>query len=282
MLVVVGSLNMDLVVRCARIPAPGETVLGSGFQMVPGGKGANQANAAAKLSRERVSIIGRVGEDLFGAQLKEHLSVAGVDVSGVLEVSGAATGVATITVDDHGENSIVVASGANFVWDRGALEGLRPRFRGVRYALFQLETPLDVVATLLRMAKEEGVTTILDPAPAQVLPRELVDAVDLLTPNETEARVLGDAGAGKVLLKLGEKGSRFGDIVVSAIAVEALDTTAAGDTYNAALAVGLSEGMEMERAMRFASVAAGISVTRVGAQISAPSRAEVDGYGLSW
>jgi ribokinase len=134
----------------------------------------------------------------------------------------------------------------------------------------------------LRIAKEEGVTTILDPAPAQVLSREIVDAVDLITPNETEARVLGDVGAGKLLLKLGEKGSRFGDIVVPAIAVDAVDTTAAGDTYNAALAVGLSEGMEMEKAMRFGSVAAGISVTRMGAQTSAPSRAEVDSYGLSW
>lgn len=282
MLVVIGSLNMDLVVRCARIPSPGETVLGSGFQMVPGGKGGNQANAAAHLSREPVAMIGRVGDDLFGRQLKVNLSSAGVDVSGILAVAGAATGVATITVDEHGENSIVVASGANFVWDRSELDGLRTCFRGVRYALFQLETPLDVVISLLRMAKEEGVTTILDPAPAQALPKELIEAVDLLTPNETEARVVGDLEQGKVLLKLGEKGSRFGGITVPAIAVEAVDTTAAGDTYNAALAVGLSEGMEMEQAMRFASVAAGISVTRVGAQTSAPSRAEVDAYGLSW
>jgi ribokinase len=282
MLLVVGSLNMDLVVRCGRIPAPGETVLGSGFEMVPGGKGGNQANAAARLSQQGVAMIGRVGRDVFGARLKENLRVAGVDVSGVLEVEGAATGVATITVDEGGENSIVVAGGANFVWDLGELEGLRPRFRGVRFALFQLETPLAVVGRLLRMAKEEGVSTILDPAPAQVLPRELLEAVDLLTPNETEARVLGDVGAGKVLLKLGAKGSRFGAIEVPAIAVEAVDTTAAGDTYNAGLAVGLSEGMGMERAMRFASVAAGISVTRMGAQTSAPSRAEVDAYGLSW
>ncbi len=282
MLLVVGSLNMDLVVRCARTPVPGETVLGSGFQMVPGGKGANQAHAAARLSHGRVSMIGRVGQDLFGVRLKENLRVAGVDVSGVLEVAGAATGVATITVDARGENSIVVAGGANFVWNTGELEGLRPRFRGARYVLFQLETPLEVVGKLLRMAKEEGVTTILDPAPAQVLSRELVEAVDLLTPNETEAQVLGELGAGKKLLKLGAKGSRFGELVVPAIGVDVVDTTAAGDTYNAALAVGLSEGMEMERAMRFASVAAGMSVTRMGAQASAPSRAEVDTYGLSW
>ncbi len=282
MLLVVGSLNMDLVVRCRRIPAPGETALGSGFQMMPGGKGANQAYAAARLSHGRVSMIGRVGQDLFGVRLKENLRVAGVDVGGVVEVEGAATGVATITVEEGGENSIVVAGGANFVWDIGDLEGLRLRFRGARFALFQLETPLAVVAKLLRMAKEEGVTTILDPAPAQALPRELLDAVDLLTPNETEAQGLGELGAGKKLLKLGAKGSRFGDLVVPAIAVEAVDTTAAGDTYNAALAVGLSEGMEMLRAMRFASVAAGLSVTRMGAQASAPSRAEVDAYGMSW
>ncbi len=273
---------MDLVVRCERIPEPGETVLGTGFQMLPGGKGANQANAAARLSRDSVSMIGRVGDDTFGQALRENLSRVGVDVSRVETVPGVATGVATITVDQTGQNSIVVASGANFVWDTGDLEKYREAFRGARYALFQLETPIDVVAALLRMAKHEGVTTILDPAPAQVLSRELLETVDLLTPNETEARVVGEVGVGKVLLKLGEKGSQFGAIHVPAIAVKAVDTTAAGDTYNAGLAVGLSEGMGMEQAMRFASVAAGIAVTRVGAQTSAPSRDEVDAYGLSW
>jgi ribokinase len=281
-IVVVGSLNMDLVVRCGRIPAPGETVLGTGFHMLPGGKGANQAYAAARLSGGRVSMIGRVGGDAFGVALRENLLGVGVDVSGVESVAGVATGVATITVDARGENSIVVAGGANFVWDLGELHLYRSWFVGASAVLFQLETPLEVVTSLARLAKEQGAMTILDPAPAQVLPRALLDVVDLLTPNESEALGIGDVRGMEVLMKLGAKGSRWGDLEVAAIDVEAVDTTAAGDTYNAALAVGLSEGMDRREAMRFASVAAGLSVTRMGAQSSAPSRAEVDAYGLSW
>jgi len=280
-LVVVGSLNMDLVVRCTRIPMPGETVLGSSFQSLPGGKGANQAYAAAKLSRGKVAMIGRVGCDAFGEELKLNLERAGVDVGQVIAVEGVATGIATITVDATGQNSIVVTSGANFCWDMDRLEGLRETFRGAKFALFQLETPLDVVMHLMRMAKQENVTTILDPAPAQVLPEELLALVDLITPNETEAAIVGTLDDRKVLLKLGEKGSRFGDIAVDAIAVKAVDTTAAGDTYNAGLAVGLSEGMDMSAAMKFASVAAGLAVTQMGAQSSAPTRAAVDAYLLS-
>lgn len=278
----VGSLNMDLVVKCGRIPVPGETVLGNGFAMVPGGKGANQAYAAAKLGKGSVSMIGRVGVDLFGEKLKANLASVGVDVGEVLETTVAPTGVATITVDERGQNSIVVASGANFEWSVGELERLRSVFRGAQYALFQLETPLAIVAALLRMAKEEGVTTILDPAPAQHLSRELLEAVDLLTPNETEALELGDLAGRRVLLKRGARGSRFGDLEVAAIAVEAVDTTGAGDIYNAALSVALVEGKTMLAAMQFASVAAGLSVMKMGAQPSVPSRAEVDGYGLSW
>lgn len=272
---------MDLVVKCGRIPVPGETVLGNGFAMLPGGKGANQAYAAAKLGKGSVSMIGRVGVDLFGEKLKANLASVGVDVSEVLETSAAPTGVATITVDERGQNSIVVASGANFEWSVGELERLRSEFRGARFALFQLETPLEIVAALLRMAKEEGVTTILDPAPAQLLTRELLEAVDILTPNEMEALELGDLRGCSVLLKRGAQGSRFGDIEVAAIAVEAVDTTGAGDIYNAALAVALAEGKTMLAAMQFASIAAGLSVMKMGAQPSVPSRAEVDGYGLS-
>lgn len=269
---------MDLVVRCARIPAPGETVLGNGFQTLPGGKGANQAYAAARLSRGPVAMVGKVGADAFGEALRGNLERVGVDVSGVSTVAGEATGVATITVDAGGQNSIVVASGANFCWRMEELEDLRPVFEGAGFVLFQLETPLEVVMRLAAMAKEAGAMTILDPAPARELPRAVWEVVDLVTPNETEAEQILDAPAEKVLLKLGARGSRFGDIEVAAIAVEAVDTTAAGDTYNAALAVGLSEGMAMGEAMRFASVAAGLSVTRVGAQSSAPTRDEVDAY----
>ncbi len=277
MIVVVGSLNLDLVVECERIPLPGETVLGTGFASLPGGKGANQAYAAARLARGPVKMVGRVGDDAFGSELRGNLERVGVDVSDVVTVAGVASGVATITVDRKGQNSIVVASGANAVWGECAVD-----WSGVRYAMFQLETPGHVVLQMARDAKRAGVVTVLDPAPAVELSREMVEVMDLITPNEHEAAVIGEVPREKLVLKLGEKGSRWMGVSVPAIAVEAVDTTAAGDTYNAGLVVGLSEGMEMREAMRMASVAAGISVTRRGAQASAPGREEVDRYLASW
>ncbi len=270
---------MDLVVRSKRIPAPGETVLGESFEMLPGGKGGNQAYAAAKLGGAQVAMIGKVGRDLFGEKLKANLAAVGVDVTSVDMLDGVPTGIASITVDAEGQNSIVVASGANFVWGLEELEG---KLRGARLVLLQLEIPIDVVTRLARMAKRAGAYTILDPAPARELPRELIEAVDLLTPNESEARGIGEIAGKALLVKLGERGSRCGDLAVPAIAVQAVDTTGAGDVYNGALAVGLSEGMGMEQAMRFASVAAGLSVRKMGAQTAVPGRAEVDAYGLSW
>ncbi|MFN9920912.1 MAG: PfkB family carbohydrate kinase [Acidobacteriota bacterium] len=220
MIVVVGSLNMDLLIRCERIPAPGETLLGEKFETAPGGKGANQAYAAARLSRGRVRMIGKVGRYDYGRRLRENLAGVGVDVEGV--------------------------------------------------------------GGFLRRAKECGAMTILDPAPARELPRDWWPLLDLVTPNEVEAGRIGQVPEEKLLCKRGEKGSRWRDVEVGAIAVEAVDTTGAGDTYNAALAVGLSEGLGRREAMRMASGAAGISVTRVGAQSSAPAREEVDAYGVSW
>jgi ribokinase len=276
-IVVLGSLNLDLVVECERIPLPGETVLGTGFASLPGGKGANQAYAAARLARGPVKMVGRVGDDAFGSELRGNLERVGVDVSDVVTVAGVASGVATITVDRKGQNSIVVASGANAVWGECAVD-----WSGVRYAMFQLETPGHVVLQMARDAKRAGVMTVLDPAPAVALSREMVEVMDLITPNEHEAAVIGEVPREKLVLKLGEKGSRWMGVSVPAIAVEAVDTTAAGDTYNAGLVVGLSEGMEMREAMRMASVAAGISVTRRGAQASAPGREEVERYLASW
>jgi ribokinase len=299
--VVFGSLNMDLVLRAPRIPVPGETVLASDFAMLPGGKGANQAFAAARLGA-RVAMIGKVGYDLFGDRLRANLAAVGVDVSQLRSTQAASTGVATITVDANGENSIVVASGANFHWQPGEVESLRPLFRSARLVLFQLETPLPTVAAALAAAKSEGATTILDPAPAQRIPSELLANVDILTPNESEAYLLlGESprpvspaeapalaqrlhalGAAQVLLKLGERGSFYSSGSFShfapALSVQAIDSTAAGDTFNAALAVALAEGLPVPAAMLFANKAAALSVTRAGAQSSAPSRAEVDAF----
>ncbi len=301
-LVVVGSLNMDFVVQVDHLPAVGETVLGRDFQMIPGGKGANQACAAGKLagSAVQVRMIGRVGYDIFADHLKASLSAAGVDVSAVHATRSQPTGVALIWVDRHGQNSIVVASGANHALPAAEVEAMRRVFRGAKWALFQLETPLDTVAAALGIAREEGLQTILDPAPAQPLPAALLAHVDILTPNETEAHLLlgrpvsrvrtADAlelaaslralGPRAVVLKLGDHGCFYYDDTgywhLPAHAVEVRDTTAAGDTFNAALAVALAEGKAIEEALPFANAAAGLSVTRLGAQASAPTRGEVE------
>ncbi len=301
-IVVVGSLNMDFVAAVDRLPAPGETVLGRDFQMIPGGKGANQACAAGRLAGDstRVKMVGRVGNDVFGDHLKAGLAAAGVDVSAVYGTRTAPTGVALISVDRSGQNSIVVASGANQALAASEVEAMRPVFRGARLTLFQLESPLDTVASALRLAREEGARTILDPAPAQALPSGLLESVDILTPNESEAllllghppgrvelqqapalaKFLLDLGPASVVLKLGDRGSFYSDrdteLFSDAFKVTARDTTAAGDVFNAALAVALAEGRAIADALRFANAAAAISVTRAGAQSSIPSRSDVD------
>jgi len=303
-IVVVGSLNMDFVVAVDRLPMPGETVLGRDFQMIPGGKGANQACAAAKLAgnKAQVRMVGRVGYDVFADHLKASLSAAGVDVSAVHATRSQATGVAMIWVESGGQNSIVVASGANHSLAASEAEAMRPVFRGAGYVLFQLESPLDTVAAALKLAHEEGARTILDPAPAQPLSPEMLACVDILTPNETEAalllglpltrvsvsdapglaRSLRERGPKAVVLKLGDQGCFYCDgeieLFSDACAVVARDTTAAGDTFNAALAVALSEDRGIAGALRFANAAAAISVTRMGAQASVPGRAEVEEF----
>ena len=303
-IVVVGSLNMDFVVQVEQLPAPGQTVLGREFQMIPGGKGANQAVAAGKLGANSVNVrmVGRVGYDVFADHLKASLSAAGVDVSAVHATRAQPTGVALISVDRAGQNSIVVASGANHALAAAETEAMRPVFRGARFVLFQLESPLDTVASALKLAREEGARTILDPAPAAPLPPELLANVDILTPNETEASVLlglpparvaaSDAvplarslrqrGPKAVVLKLGDQGCFYCDgeteLFSPAFSVTPRDTTAAGDTFNAALAVALAEDREIGEALRFANAAAAISVTRMGAQASVPARAEVDAF----
>ncbi len=290
---------MDFVARVDRLPAPGETVLGWDFKMTPGGKGANQACAAGKLGSAAVRMIGRVGYDVFADHLKASLSAAGVDVTFVHSTRTQSTGVALIWVDRQGQNSIVVASGANGALAAADVEAMRKTFRGASLALFQLETPLDTVQAALTLARQEGVMTMLDPAPAQSLPATLLAQVDILTPNESEALLLCGQPAARVtmaeapalaaalrrlgprtvILKLGDQGCLLldeeGPRRFPAFPVEVRDTTAAGDTFNAALAVALAEGQPMDEAIPFANAAAAISVTRLGAQASAPSRVEV-------
>ena len=291
-ILVVGSANMDLVAFADRLPAPGETLLGGAFRSFAGGKGGNQAVAAARAGG-KVAFLGRVGNDLFGARLRAGLEEDGVDTRLLGTVDGA-SGVAII-MSGGGNNMIVVAPGANDAVTAGAID--KNAFTGIRFVLAQLETPLDGVIAAARLARAQGATFILDPAPARALPGELLSVVDWLTPNESEAcgllglKSLGDPvamarqlkalGPRGVVLKLGGQGVVvLGEddvpLMIPARKVTVADTTAAGDAFNGAFAVGLSEGMTPQDAARFAVVAAGISVTRQGAQPAMARRAEID------
>lgn len=297
---------MDFVLAVERLPMPGETILGRGFRTIPGGKGANQAYAAAKLVGQgtAVRMLGRVGADSFGNALKANLADVGVDVRPVLDTAAEATGVAIIHVDEAGQNSITVAPGANSVLSPNDVDSATWAFENVRCVLLQLEIPIETVAAGLRQARGRGAIGILDPAPARALGKEVLQLVDIATPNENEACVLAgvapnrlnptDAiaigqrirgmGVKSVIVKLGDQGCVYcaadRTFVAPGFAVRAVDSTAAGDTFNAALAVALVEGLgmasDMEAAVRFANAAAAISVTRAGAQTSAPDRADVE------
>jgi ribokinase len=298
-IVVVGSLNADLVVRLPRFLRPGETLTGESFNQFPGGKGANQACAAARLGAA-VSMLGRVGADAHGAWLCGSLAADGVDVDGVREDPGAATGIALICIDGAGQNQIVIVAGANGRFDTEALQADEPRLQGADAVLLQLEIPLATVSAAARIARAAGATVILDPAPARELPDELLRTCDWITPNESElaaltgvpdrgtlepaaaasaGRELIARGARHVIVKLGSRGALLvtgdGNHLVAAPAVRAVDTTAAGDCFNAAFAVALAEGRPAHEAVRFANAAAAIAVTRPGAQPSLPTRAEV-------
>ncbi len=299
-IVVAGSLNADLVQRVERFPSAGETVVGSDLSIVPGGKGANQACAAALLGGN-VKMIGQVGNDPFGPILIDSLARANVDVS-CIQVSATATGTASILVSASGENLIVISPGANGTLTPDAIAGRLAAIEPESILLTQLEVPLATTELCLRMARERKALTIFDPAPAQALPPELLASVDFLTPNQTEAALLlgsnreiesyEDAeqashellarGPSVVILKLGRLGAvvatRDALYRVPGFAVKALDSTAAGDTFNGALAAALAEGRPLEQAIQFANAAGAISVTRHGAQSSIPHRAEVDAF----
>jgi ribokinase len=297
-IVVVGSLNADLVQRVERFPRPGETVIGSDLNIVPGGKGANQAYAAALLGGH-VEMVGRVGTDPFGPMLVESLAGAGAGTSNI-RVSAASTGTAAILVLPNGENLIVISPGANGkLTPQDAVQSLDALEPGT-ILLTQLEVPVETTQRALEMARQHGATTILDPAPAQTLSPEILELVDFLTPNQTEAALLSDTsgeiesyedaegaarkllarGPSAVIVKLGALGvviaNSEGSRRVPGFPVQAIDSTAAGDTWNGAFAVALAEGKEIAAAAKFANAAGGISVMRSGAQSSILTRGEVD------
>lgn len=292
---VVGSLNADHVVSVQRLAGRGETVLGGDLYLYPGGKGANQAAAVARLGAP-VRMIGQVGNDTQGRFLLDHLRQAGVDTTAVGRAARP-SGAALIQLLPNGDNSIVVAPGANSSLDAPAVhEGLRDLERG-DFLLCQLESPIEAVHEALRIAQQRGATSILDPAPARRLRPELLKMVDILTPNESEAEVLLQSfrleprvavrrllelGPSTVILTLGGDGAWISEHGrarhIPACPVSAVDTTAAGDTFNAALAVALLEGRPFYNGACWATAAAAISVTRSGAQTSCPSRAEADAF----
>jgi ribokinase len=294
-IVVVGSINMDLVAHTHQIPVPGQTVIGAGFDTTPGGKGGNQAVAAARLGYP-VKMVGAVGDDVFGQALLDNLAKAGVETAAVERVSGP-SGVASILVADSGENSIVVIPGANGKMDSAAIDRHAPLIRSAGLVLCQLELPLETVSYTLALCAKAGVPVILDPAPAAPLPDAAFHQASWFTPNETEtafylgrtsapenaAQRLLDKGLKGVVLKCGSEGAYVAvaggkAAWVKSFAVQAIDTVAAGDCFNGAFAVALLEGHDPWAAARFAAAAAAISVTRRGAQASMPSRAEVDKF----
>lgn len=294
-ILVVGSINMDLVARTPRIALAGETLIGTGFETTPGGKGANQAVAAARLGYP-VSILGAVGEDVFGVALLDNLRSAGVNTSAVARVSGP-SGVAQIQVADNGQNSIIVVPGSNAKVDSAAIDKHADLIRSAGMVLCQLELPIATVAHTLALCSSANIPVMLDPAPAAPLPDSVWSQIAWFTPNETEAALytasqlsvedsathLRSMGACGIVLKRGSEGAYVSDAaghrgLIPAFPVQAIDTVGAGDCFNGAFAVALLEGRDPLDAARFASAAAAISVTRKGAQASMPARTEVEAF----
>ena len=295
---VIGSINMDLVVNVDEMPKKGQTLIGSNFKEVPGGKGANQAVAASRLGAN-VCMVGKVGSDGFGQNLLNQLKNNNVDTK-YIQIEEGASGVALITVDKNAENAIVVSPGANFKLAQKDIDNCIDAIKESNVVVIQLETPIDTIKYALEKSKELGKFTILNPAPAVKLGDDIIKNVDLLTPNETEleilsgvsinneddilkaAQVMLEKGVKKLIVTLGSKGSLYIDkenkIFKKSYKVDAIDTTAAGDSYTGAIAVSLSQGKNVEDAIDFASRVGALCVTKGGAQTSLPTIEEVLNY----
>jgi ribokinase len=294
---VLGSINMDLVVRCAHLPAPGETIIANSSCEIPGGKGANQAVAAARAGGE-VTMIGRVGDDAFASRLVDNLRREKIDTDSVLATDGCASGIAIVAVENSGENSIMVVPGANGRVGCEDVDAAADLIRAADILLLQLEIPLDSVLAASAIASDAGVPVILDPAPMpSALPENLLD-VDVICPNQSEASAivgrpiesLDDArdalpslhqqGAKQVIITLGGQGALISDgnavTFIEPFQVTPRDTTAAGDAFAGALAVRLAAGEPFEQAARFAAAAGAIAATRIGAQTGMPTRSEIE------
>ncbi|HJP63908.1 MAG TPA: ribokinase [Mucilaginibacter sp.] len=296
-ILVIGSTNTDMVVKADRLPAPGETVIGGSFFMSQGGKGANQAVAAQRLGGN-VTFIFKTGNDIFGERSIQLFKAEGINIGHCICDDQLASGVALITVDKNAENCIAVASGANAALMPADIEPVKGLIETASFVLMQLEIPIETVSYMAELAAARSCTVILNPAPACPLPASLLKNVSVITPNEKEAEVLSgisivddestrkaaaiirEKGVNTVIITLGSRGAFICNAEIEqfipAIKVEAVDTTAAGDVFNGALAVAISEGRSLEDAVRFACSAAAVSVTRLGAQTAAPYRKEVE------
>lgn len=296
MIVVIGSINMDLVLRVPRMPLPGETLTGGAFRTIPGGKGANQAVACARLSgkvagAQQVAMVGCVGDDAFGATLRSALVGDGIIDSHITTLPGVASGIASILVDDNGQNSIVIAGGANDLLSPAHIDAAQGLIEQADIVVLQLETPMATVVHAIKLARSLGKTVVLNPAPAASLPDGVLELVDYLIPNEIEAAMLAgvspegaDAkalaaalqklGSDNVIITLGYKGVHAalygGDFTFPAEVVQAVDTTAAGDTFIGGFVAGLASGMDEAEAIQQGQRAAAWSVTKPGAQTSIP------------
>lgn len=299
-IVVVGSSNIDMVVKTERIPRAGETVLGGEFVMVPGGKGANQAVCAAKLGAD-VRLVARIGNDVFGEMSLANFHKVGVDTTFVVKDNRYASGVALIAVDRNGENAIVVAPGANTALSPEDVNRAEEAIAAADAVVLQLEIPQETVVHTVELARSHGVKVVLNPAPIRQFPTHILQYVDVLTPNQHEAasligaegegnnldaqeaaKALLEMGVAAVVITLGADGAYVATHEraerIDAVKVQAVDTTAAGDAFTASLACALAEEKDLFEAARFAAKVAGISVTRMGAQSSMPTRHEVDSY----
>ncbi len=298
-IIVFGSINMDLVTKTPRLPVAGETLTGYEFFTAGGGKGANQAVAAARLGIS-TQMVGRLGNDDFGRQLLRHLQAAGVQTDGVLVDETTSSGVAVITVDDAGENNIIIIGGANGRLNETDVERLRSRLPGAAALLMQLEIPMATVQLAAQAAHSAGVPVILDPAPAQDIPDELYPLIDIMTPNQLEASQLvgfpvdgqeaahqasaelQQRGVSTVIVKLGDRGvfcaTAEETFFVPAFSIQAVDTVAAGDAFNGALAVALAEGRLLREAVVWGAAAGALSATKAGAQPSLPDRETFEAF----